>query len=248
MYGTNFEGSVITGLRINGGIINYGFFNNVQITRCFVSNVIDGNGNIGTGNWTISECIIGSISNLPLNSLVSNNLIKGQISGQSSRIENNIFLFNNETTPPIGNFACSIKNNIFKSFNDDLYVTANYTFNNNIWSDGDIINGLFGYGNIGVGNIQEADFDALFSNFSFSNFALNGYSLDILYQSDLHLINPAYNTGGTDGAPIGIYGGLFPWKAGSVPFNPHIESKQISSTTDPSGNLNVNIQVEAQDN
>ena len=52
---------------------------------------------------------------------------------------------------------------------------------------------------------------------------------------------------GTDGTDLGIYGGSFPWKNGSLPPNPHIQTKNISSATDPIGNLNVNIKVKAQE-
>jgi len=52
---------------------------------------------------------------------------------------------------------------------------------------------------------------------------------------------------GTDATECGIYGGIFPYKEGAVPYNPHIQQKSISSVTDINGNINVNIKVVAQD-
>ena len=76
------------------------------------------------------------------------------------------------------------------------------------------------------------------------------------YWIDLHVFHNNYrlkstslgHNAGTDGTDIGIYGGVFPWKDGSMPSNPHIISKTIPGTTDASGNLNVNIKVEAEKN
>lgn len=38
------------------------------------------------------------------------------------------------------------------------------------------------------------------------------------------------------------------YKEGAVPLNPHISSKTIAPTTNASGNLQIELQVEAQDN
>ena len=75
-------------------------------------------------------------------------------------------------------------------------------------------------------------------------------SLDVnsIYTYNLHLRpNSPLHNAGTDGTDIGIYGGLFPWKEGSVPFNPHIQTKTIGNITDGNGNLQINIKVKAQD-
>lgn len=76
---------------------------------------------------------------------------------------------------------------------------------------------------------------------------MNAPTAEFSYQYDfnLQIQSPGINAG-TDGTDIGIYGGAFPWKEGSIPINPHIQTKTISSTTDPSGNLPVNIKVMTQ--
>jgi hypothetical protein len=65
------------------------------------------------------------------------------------------------------------------------------------------------------------------------------------YDADYHLKLPA-NFLGTTGNQVGIYGGLYPAKEGSVPANPHISSKNIGSTVDQQGKLNVQIKAVAQ--
>ena len=73
----------------------------------------------------------------------------------------------------------------------------------------------------------------------------SGYAFN--YANDYHLLNPTMYLG-TDGSQVGIYGGMFPYKEGAVPSNPHFQLKNIAPTTDVNGDLNIQIQVEAQDN
>ncbi len=72
----------------------------------------------------------------------------------------------------------------------------------------------------------------------------SGYYFD--YKQDYHILpdSPAHNAG-TDGTDLGIYGTGTPWKEGSLPGNPHIQSSSISTVN---GNLNVKIKVASQDN
>ncbi len=52
---------------------------------------------------------------------------------------------------------------------------------------------------------------------------------------------------GSDGFNIGIYGSPVPYKDGAVPYTPHITSQSISSESDPSGKINISINVKAQE-
>jgi hypothetical protein len=73
-------------------------------------------------------------------------------------------------------------------------------------------------------------------------------STSFSYSDDYHLKSTSVGVNaGRDGTDIGIYGGAFPWKEGSLTFNPHYQRINISPTTDNNGNLNVNIKVEAQE-
>jgi hypothetical protein len=68
------------------------------------------------------------------------------------------------------------------------------------------------------------------------------------YSNNYHLKNGCIGlNAGTDGHDVGVYGGIFPWKDGSVPHNPHVIFKNISGYTDPNGNLQLNIKVKAQE-
>ena len=49
---------------------------------------------------------------------------------------------------------------------------------------------------------------------------------------------------GTDGTPVGIYGGLYPFT--KTPSNPQIISKEIDVKSTLDGKLKVSIKVEAQ--
>lgn len=248
MDNSNCDNSVFTGLRINGSIVSGGYDNdNIQISRCFVGISSNNSSGGSSENWTIWECfIVGGILYLR-NSSLNNNLIDSYIhEAFNCQIENNIFLSNAQTISGNSNF-CTIKNNIFKWFNNGIFSSnvTNCLFYNNIWSDGNLPNGAFGNGNFGVDNINETDFDGLFTNFSYATY--NG-NINNLYPFNFYLVNAAYNTGGMNGTPIGIYGGTFPWKAGSVPFNPHINLKIIAPATNGSGNLPVQIRARAQNN
>jgi len=87
-----------------------------------------------------------------------------------------------------------------------------------------------------------------FFNQSKENTFINAQSntFELLDNYQLTSTSPGKNAG-RDGTDIGIYGGSFPWKDGSIPFNPHFQAAQIAPTTDSTGNLNVNIKVSAQD-
>ncbi len=116
------------------------------------------------------------------------------------------------------------------------YIT-NCTFNTCLWHD----NRTFpDYTNNGTGNIVSVNQSLIYTNVP----TINSYS----DQNDYHLItgSPGINAS-TDGTNIGIYGGPNPFKEGGLPFNPHIRSVNIpTSTTD--GNLPVEISVGAQSN
>lgn len=58
--------------------------------------------------------------------------------------------------------------------------------------------------------------------------------------------SPCKNAG-VDGTDIGIYGGGTPFKAGSIPYNPHVRKANISTQTIDNGMLKVDITVSAQE-
>lgn len=220
---------------------------NYTIKRCnFVSVGINGY----CSSWIVIENVfygMSSSSNGASNFIILNNFIQGTVcSGQygisNSIIKNNIFTglanfsYGSGCWPLHATYS-TIENNIFTS-NGNQHSLALCSF-------------CFVYNNLFVETLQSP----LPSQYSNNIDGQNQSSIFIYltatayyYTDDYHLqpTCPGKNAG-TDGTDIGIYGGAFPWKEGSIPFNPHIQYKTISGATDVNGNLNVNIKVAAQD-
>ena len=162
-------------------------------------------------------------------------------------IENNLFLISNgngsSSNPPIVANGSSVLNNIFNRYSSTSIfdVAENSSFRNNAgFGGGNAISGT----NFLSNNINH---NTTFNNIFISSSAYPPISS--IYTSDFHL-NSDSNllTAANNGGQVGIYGGRFPWKDGSIPFNPHIVSKNISGNTDENANLPVEIEVEAQQN
>lgn len=80
-------------------------------------------------------------------------------------------------------------------------------------------------------------------NVGVGNLFANGFNYN-----DMTLIaNSPALTAGENGTQVGVYGGLFPYKQGAVPGNPHIFQKNISASTNANGQLPVQINVRAED-
>ncbi|MFN4234971.1 MAG: hypothetical protein ACK4IK_09225 [Bacteroidia bacterium] len=248
--------SMLTGFYLTGDIYfgNSTANNNatqIEILRCNVQNITlnydyySQNSNVSFIN--IKENIIrGSVLGMKAqNILVEKNLINGAIEhfgNGNLLVKNNTFLggagcpafqFNNI-------YNSLIQNNIIMNSgacsNQSIQTNVNScTFQNNVFNG----NFNFPYGtNIGTGN---------WANVSFTNFFVNETNFTIDYQSDYHIQNPTTYLG-TDGTQVGIYGTTAPFKVGSLPTNPHISSKNIAPQTNSNGDLNIQIQVNAQNN
>jgi len=232
------EGVDLTGTLTFG---NNQVANNVVVRRCRLGGVTySGSGATPCLNNQISEnVIIGllTLSNLR-SSIVSNNIIQDRISGGIEiGISNNVFLLNTWGTAfPLNNVDNSfISNNVFmrsSSYADYIHTNCDLsTFSYNIFANNPgTANNIFEY------NHLFTDVTTLFVNQMGTTFN---------YAHDYHLINPGTYLG-ADGTQVGIYGGLFPFKIGSVPVNPNIQSKTIAPQTDVNGDLQIQIQVEAQ--
>ncbi len=215
----------------------------VVIKRCkFTSLTYNGNRTNASVKNEIIECVItGNIdfSNLKT-SLMSNCIINGVIAnGLDMGISNNLILYNIASAlyyhGAFLNFDASFINNniIFRTYPTVQYQSELNTFTKNIFA----VTPLVG-SNSFIDNYNDVDFSTLLINQS-------GTTFD--YAHDYHLQNPTSYLG-TDGTQVGIYGGMFPFKVGSVPVNPHFQFKNIAPATDVNGDLNIQIQVEAQDN
>ncbi|NMD01178.1 MAG: hypothetical protein GYA62_15850 [Bacteroidales bacterium] len=241
----NADGFYIDGLEITGNFIittNHSV-NNVVVKRCKINGTFDALGNFT--NPTTNLALIGNVlvGRIDLqnvqNALLSNNIIQYTFQNSNGNLLNNniimsafymtsgpdfMFMGNNNT----------LNNNIFIYNNDDIkaFGTGN-AFNYNLFVRA---NPDFGTGGTGYNNYTGVAQTSIFIN-------QTGNIFD--YAHNYHLQSPAIYVG-NDGTEVGVYGGSFPYKEGAVPLNPHIQFKNIPATTDTNGNLQIQIQVEAQ--
>lgn len=229
------EGVEISG---NFSITTNHSVNNITIKRCKINGNFDALGNLS--NPTSNLSLIGNvlINRLNLeniqNALLSNNIISNTFQNSNGNmITNNIimghigyylFLGNNNT----------LNNNIilWEDYNADVFGSGN-VFNNNLYVEP---TPNYGATATNIGNYTGILQSAIFVDQTGTVFN---------YAHDYHLQSPTTYLG-TDGSQVGIYGGAFPYKEGAVPLNPHIQVKNIAPTTDANGNLQIQIQVEAQ--
>lgn len=230
----------IEGVEISG---NISFTTNhkvdfVKIKRCkFSSLTYPGTRTTPSENNEITECVI--VGNIDLSnsisSLISNSIIHGQIlKGLDMGFSNNILFFNSAFTFRETNQSI-ISNNIFMT-SSAIYV--HYLCESNTF-----IKNVFAFIPSAELNNFIDNYNSVVLNTVFVN--QSGYAFN--YAHDYHLNTPASYLG-TDGSQVGIYGGMFPYKEGAVPNNPHFQIKNIAPQTDVNGDLNIQIQVEAQDN
>lgn len=248
----------ISGIYFTGSsFYNYGqiFFNaditGYAISRCYIKGGISNLSGTNVNNISIIENTIGSFElclscgnpysiNLSAsNHLIDNNILLSKVNVSNSIIKNNIFLYYNGFAAipyPLITNSCTVENNIFVG---GTIGATGCIFHNNVNGG---VNGVDNYSNQGSGNfLNGGSLDQIFVNYDLG--------LNWNYSYNLHLVSGSpYHNAGTDGTDIGIYGGIFPWKEGSVPFNPHINLKLISPTTDNQGNLPIQIRVRAQNN
>jgi hypothetical protein len=240
------DNSFIIGVFVDGTISSDGNASGIRISRCYLNQGIVFYGG-QCSNWIISENWIGTYSTFFFGTmfsysllssgsssdfLVTNNIFANAINGISfSEISNNIFLDGS-----ISGSYLVLRNNVVHNGVDLANSMSHSQFYNNLNSG--VNGGPTGSGNTGAGNyLDNVELQGVFINYASGN---------TFYQNDFHVVNPAYL--GQDGTPVGIYGGVFPWKDGSLPFTPHISSKAINATTNPDGSLHINITVKAQDN
>lgn len=239
----------LSGLYLAGDILTTGNIVNFSIFRC---NLGSYNLTPGSTNWSFIENVIrggcGASQPGASNCFFSNNLINGGSWSESygfisSVFKNNILLSQGQCYPysgcnyPIKASSSAFENNIFISTQMSCQGISNSSLNNNLFVQLDPLPNCSECW--GSNNIVNQSQSSIFINQTGNTF---NYSHDYHLQSS----SPGKNAG-TDGTDIGIYGGSFPWKTGSIPFNPHIQYKYIDGATDPNGNLNVNIKVAAQD-
>lgn len=221
-------------------------FNNSHISRCYFQGGLSINGSSGnyTDNLLITESIFKgnlSVENIS-NSLISNCIFEAQlVYSVGNVIQNNIFLRNGGSwSSASGRTIYHASSNIFK--NNIIYNTAIYSIEG---TGNTFQRNLFCVGNPEMG-LSPISIDNYFG-ISQATVFINQVGYNWINTNDNHLQDPVTYFG-TDTNPIGIYGGFFPFKAGAVPVNPHIQYKNIATQTDSNGDLNIQLKVAAQDN
>lgn len=243
---SNFEG-----LRIP----SFGFYKNIDsltVAKCY----------IGSVSFSYSDTFLCSdllfrdnvfygsfIANQKTNRLVlRNNIFKKYdyhiLTGISNNawIANNIIMGRGYVSSWVGRFVISdiqntlFENNCIMDMGGGVYTFANVsncTFRNNSFVN-DPTSDLL---NTWINNYVNIVTTDLFVNVS------NNTTFD--FSEDFHLKNPSSFLGTTNNQ-IGIYGGYFPLNHGWIPRVPFIRTHEIDIETDAQGNIEVDIQVEAQ--
>lgn len=248
-YGDSASYLYFEGLRIQGNVqksqssaAEFITFKRVYFDGTFY--LIHGTDSTKSSQMSVMECIIAG-NNLQLNylvnSLFTNCIITNKVNNSTSNnFSNNIFLSYN--TSCYSTSSHLIRYCDYNTFNNNVIVTSclastgviGNTFMNNVF-----VSSSPGYGSSPIvsGNYTDVPQGDIYVN-------QTGNTFD--FSHDYHLKFPQTYTG-TDGTQAGIYGGYFPFKAKGVPSNPHISTKTISPATDQNGNLQININVHAQD-
>lgn len=249
--GPNADSSHIEGLHITGQV-NLTAANH-KIDRLRIRrNIIDGNLNINGDRVTPSLHveISGNIIRGPvdlsntLNAVLCNNILQTRVHYVwNGSVSNNVF----NSSPYLGypNYIYNV-----------VYDCDNSIIENNVFAGGDqtlgftycdnsvIRKNLFAVTNIDYGsNPQTGNYTGV----GVANLMVGFSSSSFLYADNYHLKTPATHLG-SDGMVVGIYGGLRAWKEGSIPLNPHIQSKTIADKTDAAGKIQVQVKVVAQSN
>ena len=249
---TGADGGLLCGVKCNslcfGNSVDNQNVNNFRIIRCYIGTFTPAySGQSTSQNILISENVVVQVSTSSGFSSVlyeKNIFHYFNISPYSATFNNNIFYVSDYYFMVYGSSVGLFNNNIIiysqsaPSYNF-VIGSSNTVFNNTLFSWIYYTSGIVTYNGtftsrIGIEKATDTFINATTATFSYSNnYHLNPTSI-------------GHNAGG-DGTDVGIYGTLYPCKDGAVPSNPHIISKNIGIATNPTGTLNVDIKVSAQD-
>lgn len=225
---------------------------------------IETDNNVSLNNLTLKYCkfsgitISGNLTNPSKNLIFINNISTTSIdfsNVQYAQIYNNVWRMSGSTSPlTISNSV--IANNIFTYGTNNVNVAGiigsyntikNNYFNNSRYTSTAGINGEYNEVKNNIFNLANPSFgsDPIYSE-NILGLSTNIFvNLSDVYNSDYNLINPEEYIG-DDNTQIGLYGGLYPFKAGAVPSNPHFIQSYIGNHTTNDGMLHIDIKVEAQ--
>ena len=270
--GHNIDSTLVTDqTRIDGNIELINDASNGSLTGVYHRRGVFNSGE-NISNYLVQRCFLEAPLQLKATSLkwsFVENIIRGSFNNASPGASN-IFFYNNiidsRSYTSLYGFTSSVfLNNIFLflggcyggGFCDYPISASNSTFENNIF----ISSGMSSYGisysemnnNLFVENISITPRDLYnrgsnnIVNQAQSSIFVNQTGNEFNYSHDYHLQSTSLGkNAGIEKTDIGIYGGFYPWKDGSLPSNPHIQFENVSGV-DGSGNIHVKIKVAAQD-
>jgi hypothetical protein len=239
------DGFHIEGVEFTGGLTTSAneAVDNILIKYCRFLGALNIQGNLT--NPSLNFTIINSVVHGALiltnaqNAGVFNSIFQADIQNTYGNIfQNNIFLLNNYSVSTyrytiIGDNN-TLENNVFIRTRDREIAGTSNILNNNItpktvpfWGTTPTESG--NYINIPVENI-------------FVNQTGNVFD----YTHNYHLQLPETYLG-VDGTQVGLYGGIFGYKEGAVPSNPHFSKKNIAASTGADGLLHIEINAAAQE-
>ncbi|HSN60190.1 MAG TPA: hypothetical protein VLR49_04600 [Ferruginibacter sp.] len=236
---SNADSLLLEGIQFNGSITVNSNVNYLVLRRTILLSVLNFPYAPVCANIRLEGNVFRSTVYLTYsaNTLLVNNIFEGTVSSAKNGdlFRNNIFI-----TPGYPVSACQyalFENNVFKYTNDPNFLqnagNSYNTFSYNAFTLSPIW-----FTNPNNNNYINADPATIFVNQTGTEFN---------YAHNYHLQTPGAFLG-ADATQCGLYGGLFVYKEGAVPANPHIRQKTIANATDVNGNLNVNITVAAQNN
>lgn len=211
---------------IDGNIVFHGNLSNPSKNASFIRCVV-------------RHCNLENAQNAYFaNSIFSNSFINNS---SGNLFENNIIMFSSYWDGYLFRYGVNniIKNNVIKTVSTYLGNISNgngNTYYNNLFTCSSSYPEL-GANPVVSGNYFGVNLDSIFVN-------QTGVIFD--YSHNYHLKQPQVWIG-TDNTQIGIYGGVFPYKEGAIPSNPHFQEEHIAPTA-TGGQLNVKVKAAAQDN
>jgi len=242
----NADNFYIEGIEINGNLTfsENESVNQVVVKRCKINGTLNvlGNLTMPSSNFGLfGSVIIGNIDFANAqNVLISNSIIQGRVFASIGNGFNNSIFLNNYSyygnEAPLNGNNNLVNNNIFTNANTGYLIAGN----GNVAKNNLCVLASPNFGTLSTvsGNYLGIAQTALFISQSGNSFG---------YSEDYHLQNTTSYLG-VDGSQVGIYGGLFPFKEGAIPSNPHIESKTIAPQTNAAGELSIQVVVKAQTN
>jgi hypothetical protein len=224
----------------------------VQLQRCFIQgnvSISGTSGNLCNGLVWRENIMAGTVNMQNTSNLVfHNNIVKAYSASVLQNFSNNAWLANNIIVGRgfhnpnnwsyhyqlVNITDCLFENNIIHTIGSSYTMNnvSNNTFLNNIFTHNHSAN----HANVWSGNFFNIDIPTIFHDFG-------GNSFD--YAQNYALLDPTAFIG-TSGNEVGIYGGLQPGKTSKASQNPRFLFKQIAPQTNSSGELSIEISVEAQ--